>query len=108
MAKETKVGQGGAREKVLAELKEKRLMAISGEDTGKLLVVHYTFSDGKDTNDLRVELAYDNPHMHSIADVYPSAKFYEQEIWEMFGVEFLGNPTERLLTHGDKHHLRKE
>jgi len=34
----------------------------------------------------------DNPKMISIMDIWPTAKYYEQEINEFFGVYFEGNP----------------
>ncbi len=40
---------------------------------------------------LRVECSYDEK-MPTVLELWPNARFYEREIYEMFGIEFTGNP----------------
>lgn len=48
---------------------------------------------------LRIELAADDLQVHSICPLIPGAEYYEREVHEMYGIEFLGlqNPQPLLL-----------
>lgn len=39
----------------------------------------------------------DNPMLHSIADLYRIAVFYEREVYDFYGIVFIGNPDMRRL-----------
>ncbi len=39
----------------------------------------------------------DNPMLHSIADLYRIAVFYEREVFDFFGIKFINNPDMRRL-----------
>ncbi len=48
---------------------------------------------------LRVCLDEDNPAVHSVATIWPSADWYEREAFDLFGIIFHGHPDlRRLLT----------
>jgi NADH-quinone oxidoreductase subunit B/C/D len=52
-----------------------------------------------------------NPHLPSLAHLYPSADFQEREVWDMYGIRFDGHPNLRriLLWEGfEGHPLRKD
>ena len=52
-----------------------------------------------------------DPHLPSLAHLYPSADFQEREVWDLFGIRFDGHPHLRriLLWEGfEGHPLRKD
>ncbi|MFT6583281.1 MAG: NADH-quinone oxidoreductase subunit C [Alphaproteobacteria bacterium] len=61
---------------------------------------------------LRVKVKADeDTQVPSIADIYPTASWFEREVWDLFGVFFSGHPDlRRILTdYGfDGHPLRKD
>jgi len=60
---------------------------------------------------LRVSLDGNAPAMSSLTGVYPNACWYEREVWDMFGIQFEGNPDlRRILMPADwqGHPLRKD
>jgi NADH-quinone oxidoreductase subunit C len=46
---------------------------------------------------LKVKLSGDEPVVESIMPVWPSANFFEREIFDLFGVRFLGHPNLRRI-----------
>lgn len=53
----------------------------------------------------------ETPHIDSIVPVWPSANFYEREIFDLFGIEFEGHPNLRRIMMPDDwtgHPLRKD
>jgi len=51
---------------------------------------------------LEVVLDFDDPHVPSVVDVYPTADWHERETWDMFGVIFDGHPAlTRILMPDD-------
>lgn len=46
---------------------------------------------------LKVELPRENPEIASVAVVWPAAEWHEREIFDLFGVRFLGHPDLRRI-----------
>ncbi len=60
---------------------------------------------------LAVLLDGDDPVVPSITSVWPSANFYEREVWDLFGIKFTGHPNlTRIMMPTDwkGHPLRKD
>ncbi len=60
---------------------------------------------------LRVLLSGDEPAVESITPVWPSANFYEREVFDLFGIRFEGHPNMRRIMMPDEwvgHPLRKD
>jgi len=60
---------------------------------------------------LKVRLAGDDPSVESITSVWPSANFFEREVYDLFGVRFSGHPNLRRIMmpeDWDGHPLRKD
>jgi NADH-quinone oxidoreductase subunit C len=52
-----------------------------------------------------------DPEVESITSVWPSADFYEREVFDLFGVRFGGHPNQRRIMMPDEwvgHPLRKD
>ena len=75
-------------------------------------VVYHLLSYGRN-QDIRVKvpLKGEYPSLPSVADIWPSANWYEREAWDMFGITFGGHPhLKRILMPPtwEGHPLRKE
>lgn len=46
---------------------------------------------------VKIKLAADKPEVVTVSDVWQTANFHEREVYELFGVNFLGHPDLRLL-----------
>jgi NADH-quinone oxidoreductase subunit C len=60
---------------------------------------------------LRVLVEGDSPAVESITGVWPSANFYEREVFDLFGIRFEGHPNLRRIMMPDDwqgHPLRKD
>jgi len=75
--------------------------------------VVYHFLSHRRRARLRVKLPVEGkgPVVPSIHDLWPSADWYEREVWDMFGIRFEGHPDLRRILMYDEfvgHPLRKD
>ncbi|MBZ5645879.1 MAG: NADH-quinone oxidoreductase subunit C [Acidobacteriia bacterium] len=60
---------------------------------------------------LKVKLAGDDASVESLTSVWPGANSFEREVWDLFGVRFLGHPNlSRIMMpeNWEGHPLRKD
>jgi NADH-quinone oxidoreductase subunit C len=46
---------------------------------------------------VKAQLDRDNPEIETVCDIWRTAEFHEREVFELFGVNFLGHPDLRRL-----------
>jgi NADH-quinone oxidoreductase subunit C len=61
------------------------------------VVYHLLSISRHDRVRLKVRLAGDDPSLESITSVWPSANFFEREVYDLFGVRFSGHPNLRRI-----------
>jgi NADH-quinone oxidoreductase subunit B/C/D len=74
------------------------------------LVYHLLSFEAASRLRLKVGLQGDAPVTQSVTDIWPSANWYEREVFDMFGIRFEGHPNLRRIImphHWDGHPLRK-
>ena len=82
------------------ELGFDNLTALIGMDWGEQLGVVYYLTNSRTFEMVRVKVTTDNreePFLHSITDLYAVAGIYEREVYDFYGIKFLGNPDMRRL-----------
>ena len=91
------------------------LSSITGVDylpEGKMEVVyHIRKSTGGSPLVVKAQVDRDNPVIASLVPIYPGAEFQEREVWDLFGIKFVGHPDLRriLMWEGfSGHPLRKD
>lgn len=69
-----------------------------GQPASDYTVVYHliSFSRNQDIR-IKVPLAEADAKLPTICHIWPNANWYEREIWDMFGVEFIGHPNLRRL-----------
>jgi NADH-quinone oxidoreductase subunit C len=75
--------------------------------------VVYHFYSLKHNHRLRLKVGVDekNPEVETLCGLWPSANWYEREVWDMFGIRFKGHPNlKRILMYEEfkGHPLRKD
>ena len=88
------------------------ITAIDYPERPKRFEVVYNLLSLSKNRRIRVKLAVDEATLvPSVTDIFPSAGWFEREVWDMYGVAFSGNPDlRRILTdYGfDGHPQRKD
>jgi NADH-quinone oxidoreductase subunit C/D len=82
------------------ELGFTNLTALIGMDWGELLGVVYYLTNPDTHEMVRVKVTTadrENPFLHSITDLYAVAGIYEREVFDFYGIKFIGNPDMRRL-----------
>ncbi len=80
-------------------------------DSDFTVVYHLLSYDRNEDLRLKLPLKGEFPSVHSVVDIWPSANWYEREVWDMFGITFEGHPhLTRILMppYWKGHPLRKE
>jgi NADH-quinone oxidoreductase subunit C len=75
------------------------------------LAYHLLSIGRKERVRLKVKLSGDDPVIESITSVWPSANFFEREVFDLFGIRFLGHPHLRRIMMPEDwegHPLRKD
>jgi len=75
------------------------------------VVYHLLSMQKKERVRLKVRLGGDDPALESVTSVWPSANFFEREVYDLFGVRFNGHPYLRRIMmpeNWEGHPLRKD
>jgi NADH-quinone oxidoreductase subunit C/D len=96
----------------LTAIDERRRTHRSNQPDGEFTVVYHLLSCERNA-DIRVKvpLAGEFPCLPTITDIWPTANWYEREVWDMFGITFEGHPDPRRIlmpATWQGHPLRKE
>ena len=75
--------------------------------------VVYHFLSLEHNHRIRIKVPVDEkaPEVDSLVDLWPSANWYEREVWDMYGIRFKGHPNlKRILMYEQfqGHALRKD
>jgi NADH-quinone oxidoreductase subunit C/D len=80
-------------------------------DSDFTIIYHLLSYDRNEDVRIKVALEGDFPSLKSIADIWPSANWYEREAWDLFGINFEGHPHLRRILMPptwEGHPLRKD
>ncbi|MGA8595383.1 MAG: NADH-quinone oxidoreductase subunit C/D [Bryobacteraceae bacterium] len=96
----------------LTAIDERTRLHRSGELQSDFTVVYHLFSFERNEY-IRIKTALEESALSidSVTDLWPSANWYEREVWDMFGIRFTGHPhLTRILmpVTWDGHPLRKD
>jgi len=96
----------------LTAIDERVRASRDGQPPSDFTVVYHLLSYDRNSDvRLKVALEGEYPTLQSVTDIWPSADWYEREVWDMFGITFQGHPhLERILMPPtwEGHPLRKE
>ena len=96
----------------LTAIDERHRRHRDGQPASDFTVVYHLLSISNNT-DIRIKVALegDYPSIPSITNIWPTASWYEREVWDMYGVYFSNHPDLRriLSDYGfDGHPQRKD
>ena len=89
----------------------RRLNRFNQPESDFTVVYHLTSFDRNQDIRIKVALKGEYPSIQSIIEIWPSADWYEREIFDMFGIKFDGHPNLRRILMPKSwqgHPLRKE
>ena len=96
----------------LTAIDERRKLTKQDTPQSDFTVVYYLISlERNEDIRIKVPLIGEYPEIISITDIWPSADWYEREVFDMFGIKFTGHPNLRrilLPVTWKGHPLRKE
>jgi NADH-quinone oxidoreductase subunit C/D len=96
----------------LSAIDERMRQHRDGQPASDFTVVYHLLSlDRNQYLRIKVPLAEDRLSLPSITSIWPTANWYEREVWDMFGIAFDGHPYLRRILMPDSwagHPLRKE
>jgi NADH-quinone oxidoreductase subunit C/D len=96
----------------LTAIDERRKSTKQDTPQSDFTVVYYLISlERNEDIRIKVPLNGEYPEITSITDIWPSADWYEREVFDMFGIKFTGHPNLRrilLPVSWKGHPLRKE
>jgi len=77
---------------ILNQCSDVAVSAITGVDLANGIELNYHIRLEDKIATVRTEVPKDKPHIETIADIIPGAKFYERELYDLLGVSIDGNP----------------
>jgi NADH-quinone oxidoreductase subunit C/D len=96
----------------LTAIDERERRHRDGQPSSRFTAVYQLFSlERAEDVRLKVALASDRPQLPTVTGIWPSADWYERELWDMFGIRVEGHPNLRrilLPPWWEGHPLRKE
>ena len=97
-------------EKLKHEYGVRRVISISGYDTGKVIEVVYHMELGHGILNVKTEVSKKTNLVDSVTGVFPSANLFERELAEMLGITVAGHPNLKKLFLPEEidHPLRKK
>ena len=75
----------------------KRTHRIDAVPAGFTVVYHLTSLERNEDLRIKTALTGETPSLTSITDIWPSANWYEREVYDMFGITFNGHPNLRRI-----------
>ncbi|KJS31939.1 MAG: NADH:ubiquinone oxidoreductase [Desulfatitalea sp. BRH_c12] len=96
----------------LTAIDERRRIHRATQPASDFSLVYHLLSCERNADmRIKVPLTGDHPHMASVTGIWPTADWYEREVWDMFGITFNGHPDLRRIlmpSYWQGHPLRKE